>query len=68
MNNSLRDNLLEYLGELMYLSDTEFDWIKKDELNKKINAVNILIGFDTHRETFFDKFKKTVNHLRNRVD
>lgn len=44
MKKELENNLLEYLGELMHQSENEFDWIEKDKIVRKINAVNTLLG------------------------
>lgn len=56
----LRNQLCEYLGELMYEHEHCHDWIKKESLSEKINAVNLLIGFDSNRKTFSTQVKEIL--------
>jgi len=53
MKEQLRDDLLEYLGELKQMHQVEGDWIAKDKLADEINAANTLLGFPpTEKKTF----------------
>jgi len=44
MKEQLKNDLLEYLGELMNDQEAEFDWQKKKRLDETINVVNVLLG------------------------
>jgi len=57
MTDKLRDDLAKYLGELMYERDLEHDWIKKDSIIKKINAIDVLLGIDSKEKTWYEKLK-----------
>jgi len=43
MKEQLKNDLLEYLGELMNDQEAEFDWQKKKRLDETINVVNSLL-------------------------
>lgn len=65
MKPELKNNLLEYLGELMQQKETTFDWITKDELTRKIRAVNILLDLPVPPDnTFVEKLNEFI--LNNR--
>jgi hypothetical protein len=53
MNDNLKDLLCVYLGELMCENESEFDWIKKDELLLKIRAANTLLDMEPTTEITF---------------
>jgi hypothetical protein len=55
MNEVLKNELCQYLGELMYKHEHEFDWILKDALAEKINAINKLLDIDKHEKTWYEK-------------
>lgn len=61
MKKELIDELAYYLGELMYQRDLEHDWIKKDAIIEKINAINILLGIDRKEKTWFQKVSENIN-------
>lgn len=44
MSNELNDKLLEYYGELMFLRDIENDYFAKLEYDKKMKAIDVLLG------------------------
>lgn len=44
MSEELKDKLLEYYGELLYLIGNEKDYFVKLEHNKKMKAINVLLG------------------------
>jgi len=60
MTNTLRNQLCEYLGELMYEHEHCHDWMRKDSLSEKINAVNLLIGFKSNRKTYITQVKEII--------
>lgn len=58
MSKELQLLLAEYLGELMHQSDNTFDWIEKDAITRKINAVNVLLDINEQKKTFMDAIKE----------
>lgn len=65
MKEELKNNLLEYLGELMQEKETTFEWMAKDELTRKIRAVNILLGLRVPPDnTFVERLNDFI--LNNR--
>lgn len=58
MSKELQLLLAEYLGELMHQSDNTFDWIEKDKITMKINAVNELLEIGEQKKTFMDAIKE----------
>ncbi len=54
MKKELSDMLLEYLGQLMCDLDAEFDWIEKDAIKRKINAVHELVGIEERKKSWFE--------------
>jgi hypothetical protein len=57
MKSELHNGLCEYLGELKAEKDQTFEWIEKDNLIERINAVNLLLGLDEKELTFLEKIK-----------
>lgn len=55
MNEILKNELCQYLGKLMYQHENEFDWILKDKIAEKINAVNKLLDIDKHEKNLARK-------------
>ena len=55
MNENLKNQLCEYLGQLMYQHENEFDWVSKDSIAEKINAVNKLLDIDKHEKSWYEK-------------
>jgi DNA repair exonuclease SbcCD ATPase subunit len=60
MNEILKNELCQYLGQLMYEHENEFDWILKDKLAEKINAVNKLLDIDKHEKTWYEKIAQKL--------
>ena len=60
MNEILKNELCQYLGQLMYEHENEFDWILKDKLAEKINAANKLLDIDKHEKTWYEKIAKEI--------
>jgi len=60
MNEILKNELCQYLGQLMYEHENEFDWILKDKIAEKINAVNKLLDIDKHEKTWYEKLAKEL--------
>lgn len=60
MSEILKNELCQYLGQLMYEHETEFDWIIKDKIAEKINAVNKLLDIDKHEKTWYEKLAKEL--------
>lgn len=61
VNEELKNNLCVYLGELTYLYENTFDWIEKDKIGDKINAVNELLEIKESKENWFQKVAKEVS-------
>lgn len=60
MNKELESALSVYLGELMYMDENTFDWIEKDKIIRKINAVYELLDIAEKKPTFMDTIKEVV--------
>jgi len=60
MNKELKDMLLIYLGELMYEKDNTHDWAEKDKVINKINACNLLLGFETNDKTWIQQLAEEL--------
>lgn len=63
MNEILQSELSQYLGELLHQSENTFDWIEKDSITKKINAVYTLLDIDIHKKTWFEQVAEHLNPL-----
>lgn len=63
MNEILKNELCQYLGQLMYEHENEFDWILKDKLADKINAVNKLLDIDKHEKTWYEKIAQKLKPI-----
>jgi DNA repair exonuclease SbcCD ATPase subunit len=63
MNEILKNDLCQYLGQLMYEHENEFDWILKDKLAEKINAVNKLLDIDKHEKTWYEKIAQKLKPI-----
>ena len=59
MNETLKQELYQYLGQLMYYHEKEGDWILKDKIGEKINAVNKLVGIDGKEQNWYEKLAKS---------
>jgi hypothetical protein len=67
MKQELRDNLLEYLGELKCSLDATYDWLEKNEINKQINVVNTLLGFQIKKEpSWFESIQKEFTSIKEK--
>jgi hypothetical protein len=64
MDKELQDRLLIYLGELKHQQENTFDWMEKDSITEKINAVNLLLGFNTKEKTWFEKVAENINNQK----
>jgi hypothetical protein len=60
MTAILKDELCSYLGELMYYHENETNWILKDKIAAKINAVNTLLDIDRYEQTWYEKLLKQI--------
>ena len=65
MTDILKDELCLYLGQLMYHHQNECDWILKDKICEKINAVNTLLDIDAHEKTWYEKLAKELKSVKN---
>jgi len=63
MNEVLKNELCQYLGQLMYEHENEFDWILKDKIAEKINAVNKLLDIDKHEKTWYEKVAQKLKPI-----
>jgi hypothetical protein len=64
MTPELENILTVYLGELLYYHEHEADWIRKDELARKLNALYVLLDIKDNVETTFDKIKNIIQNGR----
>lgn len=64
MTEQLGNLLAIYLGELMHQRDNTFDWIEKDKVTAKINAVNVLLDIDHKEKTWFQKVAEELKELK----
>jgi hypothetical protein len=62
MKQELQNLLAEYLGELMHKKENTFDWIEKDKVIAKINAVNELLDIGEHQTTFMEAIQHVVKN------
>lgn len=67
MKEELKDMLLVFLGELMYEKDNTHDWIEKNKVINKINACNLLLGFDATNKTWIQQLAEELNS-KKRID
>lgn len=51
MNEQLKDELLIYYGELMYEREKCNDYFVKPSIQRKLDAVNVLLGFKPIRKS-----------------
>jgi DNA repair exonuclease SbcCD ATPase subunit len=63
MNEILKNELCQYLGQLMYEHENEFDWILKDKIAEKINAVNKLLDIDKYEKTWYEKLANKLKPI-----
>lgn len=52
MTTELKDSLCTYLGELKNDHEQEHVWNIKEKLARKIEAVNLLLGFEVEIKTW----------------
>jgi hypothetical protein len=64
MKEELQNLLAEYLGELMYRDENTFDWIEKEKIIEKINAVNVLLEIGEKRKSFLEAVQETLANLK----
>jgi hypothetical protein len=64
MSAELENLLLAYLGELMYQEEQTGDWMDKDAISVKINAVNVLLDIPEQRLTWYEKLSKELKNLK----
>jgi len=62
MKQELQNLLAEYLGELMHKKENTFDWIEKDKVIAKINAVNELLDIGERQTTFMEAIQHVVKN------
>lgn len=62
MKQELIDMLLEYYGELMQERDSisSYNWSKRDEIIRKMNAIDSLLGNSNEQETTMGAIWKTI--------
>jgi hypothetical protein len=65
MSPELENMLLAYLGELMYREEQENDWMGKDAISAKINAVNVLLDIPGKRVTWYEKLAKELKTIKS---
>ena len=60
MKEKLKTELLEYLGGLLYTLEHTYDWIKRSELTRKINAVYELLDMPQNEVS---ELQKLINAI-----
>jgi hypothetical protein len=60
MNDNLKNELCLYLGTLLHKENNTFDWMEKDVITKKINAVNTLLDINEHKQTWYQKVAQNL--------
>ena len=59
MNEKLKNELLNYYGELLYDKQNCHDWIGISNISDKLTAIETLLELpEVERVTFLDKIKK----------
>lgn len=61
MNDVLKSELCSYLGELMHKRESSFDWIEREILASKINAINVLLDIDSKIEPWHKDIIGKIN-------
>lgn len=66
MKQELIDMLLEYYGELMQERDSisSYNWLKRDEIIRKMNAIDLILGNSNEQETTVGTVWKTIKKKR----
>ena len=64
MNNNLKNELYDYLGSLLHQHQNTFDWIEKDEITEKINAVHVLLGIEVEEKTWYQKVAEQLKAIK----
>jgi hypothetical protein len=64
MKQELIDMLLEYYGELMQERDSmsSHNWSKRDDIIRKMNSIDSLLGNSNVQETTMGAIWKTIKH------
>ena len=60
MNSELQSLLYTHLGELMHQQENEFDWIEKNRITEKTNAVYTLLEIDKKEESTMRRIIKEI--------
>ena len=60
MPEHLKSELAYYLGQLMHQHENEFDWIEKDKISEKMNAVYTLLNINKHEKTWYQKLAREL--------
>lgn len=55
MNETLKNELCQYLGELIYQNENEFDWFLKNKIREKIKAVDKILDIEKQEKTCFEE-------------
>jgi hypothetical protein len=58
MNEELKSLLCVYLGDLLFKIENEYDWIEREGVIEKINAVNVLLGIGERMKTPGDAMRE----------
>jgi hypothetical protein len=52
-----------YLGDLLYKRDNTHDWIEREKVIRKLNAVYTLLDIDKNEQTFSDFAKQIIREV-----
>lgn len=58
MTKELENLLATYLGELLHRKENCYDWIEREAIIRKINAIYTLLDIKGHEKTFVDGVEK----------
>lgn len=61
MNETLTNELCTYLGTLKQEYDSSHDWLVKEELGSKINAIELLLDVKRSHIPFGEKIRNIVS-------
>ena len=66
MKQELIDMLLEYYGQLMQDRDSmsSYNWSKRDDVIRKMNAIDFLLGNHNEQETTMGAIWKTIKSIQ----
>ena len=67
MNKVLQDELCNYLGFLMNRHASANDWVEKNEVAKKMNAIYVLLDIDKHEDSWYEEIQKNIQQIKSKL-